>query len=569
MYPQSENRRALEMLRPFLRVLLAVAACVFGFALFELFNAPGPDASAALLPVSALFLAGGLVVYFFLSRASQGFQDPAETGDFTKTYIPYGQEPAEPLPAVGWALAGAVLVLVILISATCYDWARSARQARESARAWAMALQRAKTAQPDIRAPAPVPVAVPGARETQAADPGSTAAPETREPQTPDEPEQTATLASQARDLIRAGDFKTAESLYRQRIKILHQMGGNQHAFLAVAYSDLARTLYGQKKLDEAEVYFHQAMAACEKAKNPDGDAVADSMAGLVALYRAQGRKADAARLNTEAARVRRLYAGKSTARDQAAREIRQDQPDMEDKRLAPSPSYGDDARASSPGITPRTSSTTDNVRLRDFELVQSVTGGIWIPRTDSVHNLHPREITKEPAYKGTSQRYGYLKLGTRKNNVFRFVFDLVRGPHPILYFDTNQNGDLTDDGGPITNQGSGVFAAQVSIPFNQIADVKDITGDFLFWIYTTESQWDHGFVSHYSLSRFRSHLVLGGGSHLAYVMDTAKNDGDFTNDGIFVDANGDGKIQEASEWFRPGQPVVIQGKEYSVDITW
>jgi thiol-disulfide isomerase/thioredoxin len=55
-----------------------------------------------------------------------------------------------------------------------------------------------------------------------------------------------------------------------------------------------------------------------------------------------------------------------------------------------------------------------------------------------------PSRITKEPTYTG-SARYGALKVGDGPNPIFDIVFD-ESAADPKIYFDANQNGDLTDE---------------------------------------------------------------------------------------------------------------------------
>jgi hypothetical protein len=101
-----------------------------------------------------------------------------------------------------------------------------------------------------------------------------------------------------------------------------------------------------------------------------------------------------------------------------------------------------------------------------------------WNSRTQLSPTPPPR-ITREPVYRGSSQYYGTLQLGTRPNNLYDFVFDLIAAPNPVVYFDANQNGDLSDDGPPRTNQGSGIFAATIHLPFRRLVQEVAFPGDF------------------------------------------------------------------------------------------
>jgi hypothetical protein len=180
-----------------------------------------------------------------------------------------------------------------------------------------------------------------------------------------------------------------------------------------------------------------------------------------------------------------------------------------------------------------------------------------------------PSRIFKEPRYQGSSQRYGTLRLGTQTNPLYDFVFDLIPAPHPLVYFDANQNGDLTDDGKPLTNQGSGIFASTIHLPFRHLVRDAPFADDFSLWFFTNDSLWPRGAVAHYSRTQLKGTVAVEGHTYVAYIADAGENDADLTNDGISVDINGDGKIDRQQEFFPPGQVAYIHGKEYIFVITW
>ena len=58
-----------------------------------------------------------------------------------------------------------------------------------------------------------------------------------------------------------------------------------------------------------------------------------------------------------------------------------------------------------------------------------------------------PVYIAGLPGFKGKSQLYGAIQLGVAENKTYAFAFDRIGEQRPVLYFDRNGNGDLTDDG--------------------------------------------------------------------------------------------------------------------------
>jgi hypothetical protein len=85
-----------------------------------------------------------------------------------------------------------------------------------------------------------------------------------------------------------------------------------------------------------------------------------------------------------------------------------------------------------------------------------------------------PVEKLKEPADYGRFhfQRYSYFKMGNSQDSVYSFVLNTNYEDFFEFYVDSNNNEDLTDDGGPIANQGqSGYFGAPVSLTVDVITD--------------------------------------------------------------------------------------------------
>jgi thiol-disulfide isomerase/thioredoxin len=71
-----------------------------------------------------------------------------------------------------------------------------------------------------------------------------------------------------------------------------------------------------------------------------------------------------------------------------------------------------------------------------------------YFPGSVSLIETRPAAITREPAYR-TTPRYGAVRLGNGPLAVTYFATDEPRGETGRVYFDINQNGDLTDDGAP------------------------------------------------------------------------------------------------------------------------
>ena len=205
----------------------------------------------------------------------------------------------------------------------------------------------------------------------------------------------------------------------------------------------------------------------------------------------------------------------------------------------------------------------------KDFFLVNHEIGSSWLPYSCPLTSDPPVPLYNEPAYEGRSWLYGKLDLGTFPNRSRTFVFDLVDAPNPLLYFDVNGNGDLTDDGGPFYNQGSGIFATEIRIPVAGLIRELESKEDFSLWFFTNDSLWEKRNVSHYSKSQLKGTVLIEGRTYNAIVSERGTNDADFTNDGICVDWNGDGKFDRRSETVMPDHVVEVGGREYYFDISW
>jgi hypothetical protein len=80
-------------------------------------------------------------------------------------------------------------------------------------------------------------------------------------------------------------------------------------------------------------------------------------------------------------------------------------------------------------------------------------------PYQTRLQKTRPAGILKEPCYSGDTRYYGALKLGSPPRP-FHFVLEEQRSwlgkPTQRLHFDRSGDGDLTNDGTPLVNRGSG-----------------------------------------------------------------------------------------------------------------
>ncbi len=206
----------------------------------------------------------------------------------------------------------------------------------------------------------------------------------------------------------------------------------------------------------------------------------------------------------------------------------------------------------------------------QDFILVKGSLPYTSSPYSTRTVSAAPPSIHRRPGFQGREQRYGEFLWGTRTNATYPFLFDL----HPeasernLLYIDLNQNGDLTDDGEPLRNTGSGVFAASLKLPSQQLFHSYQGLSQFEIWIFINEEQARRGYVGHYSRTQAKATLQLDGQLVGVQIVDHGNNDADFRNDGIYIDANLDGSIDSENEYVSPGDAISIGERPTRFQIT-
>lgn len=132
------------------------------------------------------------------------------------------------------------------------------------------------------------------------------------------------------------------------------------------------------------------------------------------------------------------------------------------------------------------------------------------------------------------------------------------------LYLDRNRNGDFTDDGAPLANEGSGGFATTLRLPLGEVTGLP-LEGTYDLWAFLDERRDDR--LQVYARTQLGGAVTLGGRTYAAVVADNVVLDGDFTNDGIAIDLDGDGRFKGSREVLRPGDALELSGTSYRFDI--
>ncbi|MHC4371639.1 MAG: LamG domain-containing protein, partial [Planctomycetota bacterium] len=207
----------------------------------------------------------------------------------------------------------------------------------------------------------------------------------------------------------------------------------------------------------------------------------------------------------------------------------------------------------------------------KDFEYVpQGWPLGLWPSQTPAVGlSTEPYEaLGKEPEYGSGQVLYGYIPLGNSNDSNISFAVDTSSINNWLLYVDTNNNEDLTDDGPPRENEGTGTLAATISLQVEIIsASGETIIRPYQLWLWITAS----GSPRFYAVCHYRSQISIGEEQYTAIVYESRNHDALYQESGLWIDLNRDGKLvmNTSEEHFQDGAVISIEGKEYVLRLDY
>jgi hypothetical protein len=160
----------------------------------------------------------------------------------------------------------------------------------------------------------------------------------------------------------------------------------------------------------------------------------------------------------------------------------------------------------------------------------------------------------------GGSQKFGTLPPETGVKRHYD-EFTIAGANHLViteesspfrLYFDENRNGDMTDDRGPFTAEKPGFLPNNISIQIRY--DAEKVVAPYRLWLFSSNM----GGVRFYPACHWQGTLPLPDGSYRMVAFD-GNADGDYANDPLVIDANGDGTASD-EEKLGPGQTIALGG---------
>jgi thiol-disulfide isomerase/thioredoxin len=178
----------------------------------------------------------------------------------------------------------------------------------------------------------------------------------------------------------------------------------------------------------------------------------------------------------------------------------------------------------------PITMRLTLEPRALDMERLRTSRMG-YRPATYKLVAERPTMITKEPAYQG-SPMYGCVRVGNGPRNATLFVVDEPEKGTGRVYFDLNQNGDLTDDGGDGTwekvNELDGVNIYMTIVPVRASWGTpleETETGEYHLFLYKRHGATGGGYAK---VSGRVGDLSIGAKEYPVVLAES-------TNDGLFT----------------------------------
>lgn len=157
-----------------------------------------------------------------------------------------------------------------------------------------------------------------------------------------------------------------------------------------------------------------------------------------------------------------------------------------------------------------------------------------------------PQESLKaEPRYHDAHPLYGYFALTNASDWRYSFAIDRVEW---ALYVDKNNNEDLTDDGPPAFNQGTGVLASLLSLQLELIAPNGSVMKQpYDLWFWYNEKDQNAYF---YPRCHYAGQLQINGKMYKAIAYQQFQHLGLSRESGIWIDLNEDEKLDQTEHFF-------------------
>lgn len=185
--------------------------------------------------------------------------------------------------------------------------------------------------------------------------------------------------------------------------------------------------------------------------------------------------------------------------------------------------------------------------------------------RSEPVVTLRLPEELSDP---DVTTLFGVIPLGNSADAYTDFALAERSGAW-FVYVDKNNNEDLSDDGAPHFNEGSGVIlAADLAVEFQVVNSAGGVfTRPYRMWIWFNEDSRGLLRGRFYTRHHYAGSVALGGDTYSATVFEFRNHDGLYRESGLCIDLDGDGKCQEEGELFRDGDRFTQDGARVTVRL--
>ena len=164
---------------------------------------------------------------------------------------------------------------------------------------------------------------------------------------------------------------------------------------------------------------------------------------------------------------------------------------------------------------------------------------------------------------------YGTIPLGNTDDIGVDYALVNADGVWSLL-LDANNNEDVSDDGPPKGNEGSGpLLATSASVDATVVRDDGSrAVRPYALWIWFPEASGGRPATPRfYARHHYRGTVGIGSETFDATVFEYADHDGLYRESGVCLDLNRDAICQEDLELFHDGQMVAAAGAEVSLHL--
>ncbi|MCX6910579.1 MAG: SUMF1/EgtB/PvdO family nonheme iron enzyme [Verrucomicrobia bacterium] len=179
-----------------------------------------------------------------------------------------------------------------------------------------------------------------------------------------------------------------------------------------------------------------------------------------------------------------------------------------------------------------------------------------------------PYEPLKLPQFKSPKPLYGYLKLGNGPTSKVNFALEGVKSASP-LYLDVNNNKDLTDDGPPLPDEGTGGRGWQASLEVEVFrSDGSRLKRSLRLWLWVRDRN-DQPYVLFSPRCYLEGKLTVDGRQYDAVAFERTNCNGLYKASGLWIDLNGDGTFDTKLEHFNDQDVLTVNGKQYRLRLDY